>query len=285
MHTRTNLTLLAAPILGFMGLAFLIPLAISLIVSVSTLQPDNNILSGNFSGLENYRYLFSDERFTASVVRTLQFTFFTVLLELLIGFYMAHLLDSDLPLMPIFRTLIIIPMIITPIVGGLTWKLILDPTSGLINWILGAQINWLGHPRLAPFSVSAVNIWQNAPFVAVIILAGLRSIPRDLLNASKLDGASNFASLIYIKIPLVKRFILTAVLLRTIFEMRSFDNVYIMTSGGPADSTMLMSFFVYTMSFTQFDITLASAASWIMLLTTFALCAALGMVLIKEDHR
>lgn len=285
MHTRKNLTLLATPMLVFMGLAFLIPLTASLILSVSTLQPDNDLMSGNFAGLENYRYLFTDDRFTSSIVRTLKFTFFTVSLEMMIGLYIALTLDSDRPLMPVFRTLIIIPMIITPVVGGLTWKLILDPVSGPVNWLLGAEVNWLGDPRLAPFSVSAVNIWQNTPFVAVVLLAGLRSIPKDILSASKLDGASSFATLVYIKIPLMKRFILTAALLRTIFEMRAFDNVYIMTFGGPADSTMLMSFFVYTMLFAQFDITLASAAAWVMLLTTVVLCAAIGALLITRDKR
>lgn len=285
MHTTRDLIFLATPILAFMGLAFVVPLATSLIVSMSTLQPDNILYLGTFIGLEHYYYLFSDQRFTASVIRTLQFTFFTVFLELLIGLYLAILLDSELPHMPFFRTLVIIPTIITPIVGGLTWKLILDPTSGLMNWILGAEVNWLGDPTIAPFSVCMVNIWQNAPFVAVIILAGLRSIPKDLLHASALDGASDLKTMIYIKIPLIKRYILTATLLRTIFEMRAFDNVYIMTFGGPADSTMLMSLFIYTMSFTQFDITLASAASWTMLLTTLALCSALGILVIKQDKK
>jgi len=280
-----HLSFLAVPIVTFMGFAFLIPLGASLIVSLSTLQPDNSVVSGDFVGLENFSYLLEDARFTESIIRTLQFTFYTVLFELIIGLYIATLLDNDLPLMPVFRTLIIVPMIITPIVGGLTWKLILDPSSGPVNWMLGKEINWLGDPRLAPFAVSIVNIWQNAPFVAVIILAGLRSIPKEILDASKLDGASEITTLIYIKVPLIKKFILTAILLRTIFEMRAFDNVYIMTFGGPADSTMLMSFFVYTMSFIQFDIALASAASWTMLLTTFVLCTALGVVLIREDDK
>ena len=117
-----------------------------------------------------------------------------------------------------------------------------------------------------------MNVWQNAPYVAILLLAGLRSLPSEPLEAASIDGASRLQMFWHVTLPLLQPYILVALLLRTIFEFRAFDNVYVMTSGGPADATMVLSMFTYMASFVRFDLSLGPAASWVMLLISLLLC-------------
>ena len=117
-----------------------------------------------------------------------------------------------------------------------------------------------------------VNLWQNAPYVAVLLLAGLRSLPSEPVEAASIDGASRWQVFWHVTLPLLRPYILVALLLRTIFEFRAFDNIYVMTSGGPANATMTLSMFTYLASFVQFDLSLGAAASWLMLLMCLLLC-------------
>ena len=170
-------------------------------------------------------------------------------------------------------------MMITPIVAALCWKLLLDPDHGVINYLIGSHIVWLGRPDTALISVMVVNVWQNAPYVAMLLLAGLRSLPSEPVEAASIDGASRWQVFWHITLPLLRPYILVALLLRTIFEFRAFDNIYVMTSGGPANATMSLSMFTYLASFVRFDLSLGAAASWLMLL----ICAAALPVLHRGD--
>ena len=171
-----------------------------------------------------------------------------------------------------FRTALVVPMMITPIVAALCWKLLLDPDHGVVNYWIGSHIVWLGRPDTALISVMVVNLWQNAPYVAVLLLAGLRSLPSEPVEAASIDGASRLQVFRHITLPLLRPYILVALLLRTIFEFRAFDNIYVMTSGGPANATMTLSMFTYLASFVRFDLSLGAAASWLMLLMCLLLC-------------
>ena len=196
----------------------------------------------------------------------------TVTTELACGLGIALLLDIDLPCIGFFRTALVVPMMITPIVAALCWKLLLDPDNGVINYWIGSHIVWLGRPDTALISVMVVNLWQNAPYVAVLLLAGLRSLPGEPLEAASFDGASRWQVFLHVILPLLRPYILVALLLRTIFEFRAFDNIYVMTSGGPANATMSLSMFTYLASFVRFDLSLGAAASWLMLLMSLLLC-------------
>jgi len=124
----------------------------------------------------------------------------------------------------------------------------------------------------ALISVIVVNLWQNAPYVAVLLLAGLRSLPSEPVEAASIDGASVWQVFWHVTLPLLRPYILVALLLRTIFEFRAFDNIYVMTSGGPANATMSLSMFTYLASFVKFDLSLGAAASWLMLFMCLLLC-------------
>ena len=260
------------PTTAMMVLIFGIPLLFSLYLSFQGWSPDQALFSGSFTGTANYEDLLTDPQFIKSLSVTTIYTVVTVATELAFGLGIALLLDIDLPCIGFFRTALVVPMMITPIVAALCWKLLLDPDHGVVNYWIGSHIVWLGRPDTALISVMVVNLWQNAPFVAVLLLAGLRSLPSEPVEAAAIDGASRLQVFWHITLPLLRPYILVALLLRTIFEFRAFDNIYVMTSGGPANATMTLSMFTYLASFVRFDLSLAAAASWLMLLISLLLC-------------
>lgn len=253
-----------------------LPLVLSLYLSTQAWSADESLFGGRFAGMANYLSLWEDPVFVYSLMLTLGYTAATVLAELALGLGVALLLDLDLPFIAFFRTALIVPMMMTPIVAALCWKLLLDPDHGIINYVLGHSIIWLGDPWLALVSVAFTSVWQNAPFVSILALAGLRSLPHEPLEAAAIDGANPLQRFWHVKLPLLRPYLIVALLLRAIFEFRAFDNVYVMTGGGPANATMLLSVYTYQASFVQFDLSLGAAASWVMLV--IALVACLGFV-------
>jgi multiple sugar transport system permease protein len=264
-------------------LVFGLPLAFSLWISFQGWSIQQSLLGGRFVALQNYADLFADPAFVASIWRTFIYTGVTVAAELGFGLAIAMLLNLDLPFIGIFRTALIVPMMMTPIVAALCWKMLLDPQYGIIDYLIGSPIVWLGHPRLAFMSVALVNIWQNAPYVSILLLAGLRSLPIEPVEAASIDGASRWQTFVHVTLPLLRPYIVVALLLRTIFEFRSFDNVYVMTSGGPADATTLLSIYTYVTSFVSFDMSLAAASSWVMLLIVLAFCIGFVAIVRRRD--
>jgi multiple sugar transport system permease protein len=251
---------------------FGIPLLFSLYLSFQGWAPDQALFAGRFAGLDNFQDLLTDPEFTGSLGITFLYTGSAVASELALGLTIALLLNIDLPFIGLFRTLLVVPMMITPVVAAFCWKLLLDPAHGVINYWIGQHIVWLGNPSTALLSVGVVNVWQNAPYVAVLLLAGLRSLPSEPMEAAAIDGAGPLQTFWHVTLPLLRPYLLVALLLRTIFEFRAFDNVYVMTSGGPANATMVLSMYTYLSSFVRFDLSLGAAASWMMLLMSMALC-------------
>jgi multiple sugar transport system permease protein len=260
------------PTTVMMLLIFGVPLAFSFYLSFQGWSPDQALFAGTFAGTANFEDLLTDPQFLKSLSVTFIYTAITVTTELGCGLGIALLLNIDLPWIGLFRTALVVPMMITPIVAALCWKLLLDPDHGVVNYWIGSHIVWLGRPDTALLSVMVVNLWQNAPYVAVLLLAGLRSLPSEPVEAASIDGASRWQVFWHITLPLLRPYILVALLLRTIFEFRAFDNIYVMTSGGPANATMTLSMFTYLASFVRFDLSLGAAASWLMLLICLLLC-------------
>jgi multiple sugar transport system permease protein len=264
-------------------LVFGLPLAFSLWLSLQGWSMEQSLFGGRFVGLQYYSDLFADPAFTDSLVRTLVYTVITVGAELGFGLGIALLLNVDIPYIALFRTALIVPMMMTPIVAALCWKMLLDPQYGVIDYLIGSPIIWLGHPTLAFIAVAFVNVWQNAPYVAILLLAGLRSLPLEPVEAAAIDGASRVQVFLHVTLPLLKPYLVVALLLRTIFEFRSFDNAYVMTGGGPADATSLLSIYTYITSFQSSDMSLAAASSWVMLAIALAFCLAFVLVIRRRD--
>jgi multiple sugar transport system permease protein len=268
-----------APTVLLMLVVFGIPLTFSLFLSTQGWTIDQSVFAGRFVGTDNYMDLLTDPSFMRSVLLTLGYTAATVTAEMTLGLAVALLLNMNLRFIGFFRTTLIVPMMMTPIIAALCWKLLLDPRNGVVNYLLDSRIVWLGSPGTALFSVGLVNVWQNAPYVAILLLAGLRSLPSEPLEAASIDGASRLQTFRHVVLPLLQPYILVALLLRTIFEFRSFDNVYVMTSGGPADATMVLSIFTYMASFVRFDFSLGAAASWMMLAMALVMCCCFILAL------
>jgi multiple sugar transport system permease protein len=265
--------------LGIFG----IPLAFSFYLSFTGWELDQPLFSGRFVGLENYQDLLTDPVFTGSLGITFGYTAAAVAAEMGAGLAIALLLNMDLPRIRIFRTALIIPMMITPIVGALCWKLLLDPSHGVFNQWIGQQIVWLGRPDTALAAIWVVSVWQSTPYVMLILLAGLRSLPSEPMEAASIDGATRRQAFWHVTLPLLRPYLLVALLLRTIFEFRAFDNIYAMTGGGPANSTMVLSMLTYLMSFVRFDFSLGAAASWLMLLMAMLMCLFFIAVIRRRD--
>jgi multiple sugar transport system permease protein len=268
-----------AVMLGVFGM----PLAFSFYLSFTGWDLNESLFSGRFVGLANYEDLLTDRVFTGSLGITFAYTAAAVATEMALGLGIALLLNMDLPRIRIFRTALIIPMMITPIVGALCWKLLLDPSHGVINQWIGQQIVWLGNPDTALAAVWVVGVWQSTPYVMLILLAGLRSLPSEPMEAASIDGASRRQAFWHVTLPLLRPYLLVALLLRTIFEFRAFDNIYAMTGGGPANSTMVLSMFTYLMTFVRFDFSLGAAASWLMLLMSMLICLVFIAAIRRRD--
>src|SRR5215813_13350857 len=254
--------------LGIFGM----PLAFSFYLSFTGYAQGQGLFSGGYVGLENYQDLLSDPVFTGSIGITLLYTATAVAAEMLFGLGVALLLNIDLPGIRICRTALIIPMMVTPIVGALCWKLLLDPSHGVINDWIDEPIVWLGRPDTALAAIWIVGVWQSTPYVMLILLAGLRSLPSEPMEAAAVDGASRRQVFWHVTLPLLRPYLLVALLLRVIFEFRAFDNIYALTGGGPANATMVLSMFTYLTSFVRFDFGLGAAASWLMLLMALLMC-------------
>jgi len=262
---------------------FGLPLVFSFYLSFTGWGLEQPLFAGRFVGLANYDDVLSNSVFKKAIYITLGYTAATVAAQMLLGLGSALLLNVDLPGMRVFRTALIVPMMVTPIVGALCWKLLLDPSHGVFNQWIGEKIVWLGRSDTAIYAIWLVGVWQNTPYVTIILLAGLRSLPSEPIEAAAIDGAGRLAAFWFVTRPMLRPYIVVALLLRTIFEFRAFDNIYAMTGGGPANSTMVLSMYTYLVTFVQFDFSIGAAAAWLMLLMSLILCVLFILVIRRRE--
>jgi multiple sugar transport system permease protein len=165
--------------------------------------------------------------------------------------------------MNVARALLIVPMMVTPVVVGVIWRMALNPDYGVINYLLSllhvAGPDWLSSPSLAMVSIVLTDVWLSTPFVTIIIIAGISSLPRDPFEAAKVDGANAFQSFFYITLPLLKPVIWVAVMFRLIDSFKRFDSIFIMTGGGPGIATETLNLYAYNTAFFYMDTGYASA--------------------------
>ncbi len=236
-----------------------------------------------FVGLENYIDLFSTPEFLNSLRITFTFLILAIGIEFVLGMGLALLLHHDLKGRGIMRSLILIPMMCTNVVIGLTWRLLFNYEFGLVNYYLSrtglAPVNWLSSPSVALPAVIIVDVWNTTSFVALLLLAGLQSLPEEPYEAATIDGASSWQTFVYLTIPLLRPTILVVLLWRFIDTFRIFDVIYLLTAGGPARATETVSIYVYRNGFQFFNLGFASASSYIMIFIMVIVAAILARVI------
>jgi len=222
-----------------------------------------------FVGLRNYyKVIFEDPIFRISLVNTLILVVVCIPVEFTLGIILAILLNrDDIKGKKVFRSCLIIPVVITPIVAGVLWKFQFHPSYGIVNYLLGLvgvkKIEWLADPRIALLSIMIVDIWQWTPFMFLVLYAGLLSLPKEPLEAAKVDGASDWQLFKSLIIPLLVPIIVVALLIRTMDIIKLFDIVYVMTRGGPGDTTEVLTLYNFRVGLNYFYMGRASAISWI----------------------
>ena len=261
-------------------LVFLVVSVYPLLTGLSLSFQDQNLYKGSkqgFIGLKNFaQVFFSDKEFRADFLFTVVYTLCVVLIAYALGLIFALLLNQKIPCRQLFRVLVLIPWIIPPVVSSMSWNWLLNDTFGFVNHFLKSvgvideSILFLANKTLAKATVIAVGAWRNFPFMTVVILAGLQSVSHDYYEAASIDGAGAFQKFRYITLPMLKSVSVIAVTLVTIWTFNNFDNIYLLTKGGPAQSTEVLSILTYNNAFFRGSISYASAMATIMLLLMMA---------------
>lgn len=237
--------LFLAPAGVVLAVALFYPICYMIYASFLDWNPSQRIGEADFVGLRNYFKLFSDDAFRESLWVTLKFAGVVVTIEMFLGVGLAMLLDRNIRGMSMLRTLFILPMMIAPIVVGLMWRYMYHPTVGIFNKTLKSWgfdgIPWLADGNWAFASIVIADIWQWTPFIFILSLAALQSLPASAIEASKIDGATGWQQIIYIKLPLMLPVLIVTLLLRLIDSFKVLEVVLVMTNGGPGLSTEILS--------------------------------------------
>jgi len=264
---------LLAPAAITIFVVVLVPLAYALRDSLYRINISMLYQGEKFLGLGNYLQALRDPDFYNSLVVTTVITVIGVAIELVLGLLLALLLNRPLESVRfrgkrVFRTLVILPVILPPVVVGLMWRFMFQYT-GVINFILISlglkSVDWTTQVT-GVITIITTVVWQNVPFSFLLILAGLQSVPVDLIESSMVDGASGARRLFHIYLPLIKPIIFLILTIRTMDAFRTFDEAFILTGGGPGRSTETVSLFIYRNSFSFFDVGYGSALSILLLL-------------------
>lgn len=260
--------LFIAPALLILILVIFIPLFIVFRLSFY----DMDLVKEVFIGFNNYRIaFFEDPKFWNAFKNTIIFSFTSVFLDLTIGFIIALVLNN-ISNSGWLRAMLIIPWIVSPVVAGLLWKWMFNIQFGIINAVLinlrltSVSISWLTSPRLALLSCIMANVWKRCPFMMVMILAGLKAIPKEFHEAGDVDGANYVQKLFYITIPSILDILLISVLLDIIWNFKIFDLIFIMTGGGPGNASEVLATMIYKNAFNFYKYGYSSSLAVIMLL-------------------
>lgn len=255
------------------------PLLWSLILSFSKYSAIGSE-AADFIGIKNYTRIFSNPNIWQYFVTTAFFVVLAVAAQFIIGFGLALLLNREFKFKGTVTTLMLIPMMLSPVVVGLFWRFILDSSWGLMNYLLslvpgvadGARNTiWLTRPRMALISLVIIDTWMWSPFMMLLSLAGLSAIPKYLYEAAEIDRASAWFKFRHITFPLVAPLLLIALLFRTMDAFKLFDLVYIVTEGGPGTATETVSMNLYRQAFRNWNTGQSCALAYILLIIIIAL--------------
>ncbi len=245
----------------------------------------------NFIGITNYIRLFTDDpRFWESFFRLSFLSVSTVILQYIIGFALALMVWREIKFKRFFRVIFLIPMMTTPVIMTVIWRTFFHESLGPVNDLLGhigiGPILWLSDPVIAKFTVIIVEVWQWTPFMFLLLLAGLLSLPKEPFLAAAIDGASTFRKFVYVTFPLMAPISIGAIIIRLIEASKIMDTVFVLTSGGPGTATETSSFYIYIKGLREFQMGYAATLSFtylvIMIISLTIIAKVLTKLMIKE---
>lgn len=263
------------------------PLLFSLVVSF--INYDFQVPGHAFVGLKNFERVVNDPVARWSLALTAMLSASCVAIEFVLGLALALVMVREFRGRGLVMSILIVPLFISPVIVGQLWALILQrpfgPTNYILSQLLGQEvtISWLTQSPWVYFSLILADVWQWTPFMFVILLAGLTAIPPNLYEAAELDGVGSWLAFRAITLPHLVPMMLLAVTFRLLDAIRLFDTIFMMTGGGPGTKTYTASFYLYTVGFTQFHLSQATAGSWLFLLFTLAVVTLLVRRLLRTE--
>ncbi len=288
MLTKNQLGyVLMTPALLLIGAILLYPFFNTLWMSFRTVRLNMPQLGEPFVGLENYRELFASARFRNSMWLTGLFAVSFIVAQLVFGLAIALVINMEFRGRMAVRAAVLIPWAMALVITALLWRWMYNAVFGVVNYVLlymrllSTNVDFLGSASSAYFSVLVAEVWRNTPFMTIILLAGLQSIPKELYESARIDGAGRLACFAFITLPLLKYAMLVALLFRSIDAIRAFDLLYVLTQGGPGISTEIASLYSYKIMFQYMDFGRGSAATVIIAIFTTGL-AILYLRVLRE---
>jgi len=270
----------------FLGLlAFLIiPIAYAFFIS---LHDWNGLSSMRWNGLDNYAKLFSDAQFWDSLKITATYTLIYVPVVYTVSLGLALLVNQRLPSTRFFRTIFFVPVVLSLVVSSLMWKYIFDERAGLLNFLVGLigiqPQPWLGSVELALPSIIIVSVWIQMGYFMVIFIAGLQDIPREYYEAARIDGANRWQMFLRITLPLLKPTSLFVIVISLIGSFQVFDQVWVMTKGGPARATQVTAVYIYQQAFQYLNLGYGSAVAFVLFIVILGF-SLLQFRLLRTTH-
>lgn len=268
MSDLTIRNLFIIPTIVFLIVFNIFPLIYSLGYSFTDFRA-SSAAPATFVGLQNYRELLNDPFIWSNFAITAKYVIVSVVGQVIVGFGVALLLNRDIPLKGLLTTLLLLPMMLSMAVVGLFWKLLYDPSFGIINYTLGlGSFEWLSNPDMALYAVAITDIWMWSPFVMLLSLAGLSAVPKHLYEAAAIDRAGSFYTFFRITLPLVAPILMIAIIFRTMEAFKTFDLAYILTS---QPTTEVISIRLYKMAFQEWQTGRSCALAYIVLIMILAI--------------
>jgi len=254
------------PGVSVISICVFIPMAIALVLSFTHCS---QFLSVRWAGFSNYARLFSDPKASGAIANTLLYTITSVPATLVCSLAVALILNREFPGIRFIRSVYFVPVAVSGVVTASIFRFLFDPTNGPLNAVLGVlgfePVAWLGDPQYAMGAIIFMSLWKGTAFFAIILLAALQHVPRELLEAATVDGAGPIARFFHVTLPSIRGTVITVVMLSSIGAFRVFEPMFVLTRGGPADSTQTVALLAYNAAFQDGEIGYANAIGFALL--------------------
>ncbi len=261
------------------------PIVASIVLSFQRVRFAGQGITRTFNGINNYTELFKNSLFRESLGRTVYFTFVEVIAVIILALLVALMLNHPLGRHAFFRVVLLVPWALSPVANAVLWKWIYNANYGVLNTalvgmgVLEQNVVWLGKPWLALNMILLADIWKAVPFITLLLIAGLQNVPPHLYKAARLDGANTWQRFVHVTIPGIKTSLMISIVLQSIWALKVFDLIYVLTKGSPADSTVLLNYLSWRETFGNLDIGYGAAIANVLFVIMFLLALAYIRVL------